>query len=318
MKTPSYWQNKNIVSSLLTPIGLCYGVLTALRLKFKKGFKSPVPVICVGNITAGGVGKTPVSIALSQILKSQGKNPFFISRGYGGKLNGVLVDLNKHTPDQVGDEPLMLAAVAPTVIAHDRGIAAQIAVQNGADVLIMDDGFQNPTLQKDVSFLVFNGELGIGNGKIIPAGPLRESLQAGLKRADAVIFIGKDKNSLLPKLHKPVFRADIIEEKPQHAETKVIAFAGIGYPQKFYHSLEKCGLTIANAYSFPDHHFYTKAELKNIIKKASKKNVPIYTTSKDFVKIPSSLKKHFNVLNIKAEFDNLGGILKFLKEHHVI
>ena len=318
MKTPAHWQNKNVVSSLLTPLGVFYGALTALRLKLKKGFKASVPVICVGNITAGGVGKTPVSIALAQILQSQGKNPFFISRGYGGKLNGILVDPKKHSPQEVGDEPLMLSFVAPTVVAHDRGIAAQIAIKNGADILVMDDGFQNPSLKKDVSFLVFNGEIGIGNGKIIPAGPLRERLHAGLKRADAVIFIGNDKSSLLKQLHEPIFKAEIVEEKPKHFDTKVIAFAGIGYPQKFYNSLLKCGLTIANAYSFPDHHFYTKHELKEIIKKAQKKNLPIYTTSKDFVKIPASLQQHFNVLKIKAEFDNLGGILNFLKEHHVV
>ncbi|MBR2300121.1 MAG: tetraacyldisaccharide 4'-kinase [Alphaproteobacteria bacterium] len=313
MKTPQYWQHQNLISSLLTPIGALYSMATALRLKWIKPYQANVPVICIGNITAGGVGKTPVSIALAELLKANGKNPFFISRGYGGSLSGVLIDLKKHTPQEVGDEPLMLAAVAPTVVCADRGIAAQIAEKNGADVLIMDDGFQNPTLKKDLSFLVFNGELGIGNGKTIPAGPLREGLKSGLKRADGVIFIGRDKYELLKQINKPVFRVLIKEERPAHHNTKVIAFAGIGYPQKFYNSLQKCGLAVANSYDFPDHHFYTKDELKALIKKGKTKNLPIYTTLKDYVKIPQNLQKSFNVLNIKAQFEDKNQILDFIK-----
>lgn len=317
MKTPKHWQSNNLLSFLLVPAGLIYGMATALRLKYKKGYKSSIPVICIGNITAGGVGKTPVSMALAEILKAKGKNPFFISRGYGGSLSGVLINPQKHTPQEVGDEPLMLAAVAPTVICHDRGKAAQIAEENGADILIMDDGFQNPSLQKDLSFLVFNGEIGIGNGKIIPAGPMRERLENGLKRADAVIFIGEDKNGLLKKINKPVFKVEIKEEKPLHTNEKVLAFAGIGYPQKFYNSLEKCGLKVAKSYDFPDHHFYAKDELKTIIQKASKRNMPIYTTLKDFVKIPQNMQKSFNVLNIKATFENKSDLLNFMENKNV-
>jgi len=314
MKTPKHWQSNNLLSFLLAPAGFLYGVATVLRLKCKKGYKSSIPVICVGNISAGGVGKTPVSIALAEILKAKGKNPFFISRGYGGSLSGVLINTKKHTPQEVGDEPLMLSAVAPTVICHNRGKAAQIAEANGADILIMDDGFQNPSLQKDLSFLVFNGEIGIGNGKIIPAGPLRESFESGLKRADAVIFIGEDKQDLLKKINKPVFKVEIKEETPLHKSEKILAFAGIGYPQKFYHSLEKCGLKVAKSYDFPDHHFYTKDELKTMIKKASKRNMPIYTTLKDFVKIPQNMQKSFNVLNIKATFENENAVIDFINQ----
>ncbi|MBR1915486.1 MAG: tetraacyldisaccharide 4'-kinase [Alphaproteobacteria bacterium] len=312
MKTPQFWKSNNAFGFLLSPFGALYGALTALRLKLKKGYQADVPVICVGNITAGGVGKTPISMALGELLKKQGKNPFFISRGYGGVLSGVLVDNKKHSPREVGDEPLILSHVAPTVVCHDRAKAAKIAIQNGADILIMDDGFQNPGLKKDVSFLVFNGELGIGNGKIIPAGPLRESLKSGLKRADAVIFIGEDKTKLLEKIDKPVLKANIVEQKPDY-QGSVVAFAGIGYPQKFYNSLLKCGLTIENAYDFEDHHFYTKDELKHILKKAKKKNLPVYTTSKDYVKIPKNMQHDFNVLHIKAEFEDQKALLKFLR-----
>ena len=312
MKTPKYWQDKNFLSTLLAPFGFLYGMATALRLKLKRGYKASVPVICVGNITAGGVGKTPISIAIAELLKANGKKPFFISRGYGGRLSGVLVDTKKHTAYDVGDEPLILTQAAPTVVCADRAKAAQIALKHGADILIMDDGFQNPDLKKDISLLVFNGHIGVGNGRIIPAGPLRESLKSGLRRADAILFIGEDKDGLLNKVQKPVFKVKIVEQKPDVQGQNVIAFAGIGYPSKFYDSLMKCGFTIVKAYDFEDHHFYQKDELKKILTKAKKKNVPVYTTSKDFVKIPPDMQEHFCVLEIKAVFEDERALLKTL------
>ena len=318
MKTPKYWQNQNLFSALLEPFGLLYGLATSLRLKIHKPYQAPIPVICIGNISAGGVGKTPVSMAVAELLKKNGKKPFFISRGYGGKLSGVLVNTQKHTAEEVGDEPLILSSVAPCVVCHDRAKAAQISIQNGADVLIMDDGFQNPSLKKDVSLLVFNGQIGILNGKIIPAGPLRENFKNGLKRADGAVLIGEDQTGLLKKLSLPIFKASIKEKTPKHKNTSVVAFAGIGYPSKFYDSLEKCGLHVANNYDFPDHHFYKKDELKNIIKKGQKKGLPVYTTQKDFVKIAPNLQSYFNVLQIKAEFENKSLLLKFLKEKQII
>ena len=312
MKTPKYWKTTNPISTLLSPLGAVYGLVTAMRLKFNKGYKAHIPVICVGNILAGGVGKTPISIALAKLLINNGKNPFFISRGYGGSLSGVLVDLKQHTARDVGDEPLMLAHIAPTVVCSDRAKAAKIAEESGADVLIMDDGFQNPTLRKDISFLVFNGETGIGNGKILPAGPLRESLKSGLKRADAVILIGKDNTNLTQNINKPCFEVEIKEEKPQNITQKVLAFAGIGYPMKFYNSLMKCGLTIAKKYDFEDHHFYKIPELKRLIREADEADLALFTTMKDFVKIPTDLRPHFNVLNINAEFKNKKALLDFI------
>ncbi len=312
MLTPKYWQTDHFISKILTPIGWVYGLATKIRLQTRKGYQAKIPVICIGNITAGGVGKTPVSIAIAKMLQSKGMNPFFISRGYGGKLNGVLVDLKTMTAKDVGDEPIMLATIAPTVVASDRGYAAQIAEKNGADILIMDDGFQNPTLKKDISFLVFNGEMGILNGKIIPAGPMRESLKSGLKRADGVIIIGDDKTNLSLQITKPIFEAQIKESQTDEPQ-RVIAFAGIGYPQKFYNSLMKCGFTIEKAYDFPDHHFYQKEELKTLIKKAQKRKLPIYTTLKDYVKIPDKYKEHFNVLHIDAVFDDAEGLWNFIE-----
>lgn len=312
MKTPKYFQNQNALSKLLSPIGAIYAAITALRLKTTKPYQSCLPVVCIGNILAGGVGKTPVSIAIAKLLIKSGKNPFFISRGYGGNLSGVKVDLKTHTARDVGDEPLILARTAPTVVCKDRAKAAKIAEENGADILIMDDGFQNPTLKKDVSFLVFSGETGIGNGKILPAGPLRESLKSGLKRADGVFLVEKDKTNLLEKIDKPCFEVYIKEEKPQSIALKVLAFAGIGYPIKFYNSLMKCGLTIAKTYDFGDHHFYARAELEALMNEAHQKDLALFTTMKDFVKIPTDLQPHFNVLNINAEIKNEKALLDFL------
>ena len=234
MRTPTFWNKKNVLFYTLLPLGWLYHFATALRIKLKTPYKSALPVICVGNLTAGGTGKTPVSIAIAGLLKQHNKNPFFISRGYGGKLNGVIVNKQHHTPNDVGDEPLLLSEVAPVCIDANRGNAAKQALENGADILVMDDGFQNPSLYKDISFLVFNGKFGIGNGGVIPAGPLRETFSSGIKRADAIIIIGNDETNLAQKTNLPVFFADIEEEKPITKNKDVYAFAGIGYPEKLY------------------------------------------------------------------------------------
>ena len=187
MKTPKYWQSNSLLSKVLTPLGWIYGALTQVRLKLTKAPHVKVPVICIGNITAGGTGKTPVALSIAKILTSEVYHPFFVSRGYGGKLQNIIVNNKKHSAKDVGDEPLLLSRQAPVVVDANRYNGAQLAIKEGADLIIMDDGFQNPSLYKDLSFLVFDGNYGIGNGKIIPAGPLRETFIQGIKRADAII-----------------------------------------------------------------------------------------------------------------------------------
>lgn len=314
MKTPSFWNKKSLFSYILLPFGCLYHFITCLRIKIKKPYKAPIPVICVGNITAGGTGKTPVSIAIADILIKNGKKPFFISRGYGGKLSNVVVNNAEHLPNEVGDEPLLLSKKAPVCINSNRAEAAKLAINNGADILIMDDGFQNPTLYKNLSFLVFNGKIGIGNSMVIPAGPLRESFNSGTKRADAIIIIGNDETGLSSKTKLPVFFADIKEDTPIVKNKNVYAFAGIGYPQKLYQSLENVGLNVVKTKDFPDHHFYTKEELNDIIKTAKEENLTIFTTSKDFVKIPIDLQKFFNVLEIKISWRDKTSFEQFLKK----
>ena len=259
-----------------------------------------LPVICIGNLTAGGTGKTPTAVSIANLLKSH--HPYFVSRGYGGKLHNILVNTNIHTPQEVGDEPLLLAREAPTIVNPNRYEAAQKASKAGAEIIIMDDGFQNPKLHKDLSFLVFDGEFGYGNGLCIPAGPLRENLNAGLKRADAVLIIGADKHNLASQFSLPIFHGTIMPIAPQMDSHKVIAFAGIGRPEKFYQSLRNLKFDIVATHDFPDHHFYTEEELQILITKAKNLSCELITTAKDFVKIPPHLREAFKVLEIEIRW----------------
>ena len=315
MKTPKHWQNKNFLANLLYLPGCLYAFATWCRICLNKPQKVNIPVICVGNLTAGGSGKTPVAVSLARLLKQKGKNPFFISRGYGGKLKNVIVDRQHHSSTEVGDEPLLLAREAPVVINPKRFEAAKKAVENGADVIIMDDGFQNPQLYKNKSLLVIDGAFGLGNTYPIPAGPMREFLSEGIKRADAVVMLGKDQTNILSKFgNLPVFFGAIIPVKPQTKEEKTVAFAGIGRPQKFYQSLEECGINVVKTFDFPDHHFYSEDELNDIVNYAQKIGADIYTTSKDMVKIPVSLQSRFKVLEIEIKWQDEVAISKFISE----
>lgn len=302
MKTPSFWVERNFISNLLAPLGMIYGFATKMRIKKSSSLQVSKPVICVGNLTAGGTGKTPVAISLSKILKSNFYNPFFISRGYGGKLKDIIVDNQKHSAKEVGDEPLLLSRNAPVVINSDRYKAAKKAINNGADVIVMDDGFQNPKLFKDLSFLVFDGGFGLGNRRCIPAGPLRERWYRGLRRSDAAIIIGEDKTGLERKLDRPIFHGKIVPVKPQTKNKNVICFAGIGRPEKFYDSMKELGFNVLETIDFPDHHQYKPRELKKIIEKAQKTGADVFTTSKDYVKIPTPLQSNFNVLEIEIQW----------------
>lgn len=312
MKTPAFWKRKTFLSCVLMPFGWVYGGATWWRIHFSNPWKAPCPVFCVGNLTAGGVGKTPVCLSLVKLLQEMGKKPFILSRGYGGTLKNVLVDPKVHTSAEVGDEPLLLSKQAPVVVHPDRSEGARLACALGADCLVMDDGFQNPTLFKDVSFLVFEGAYGVGNGLVIPSGPLRESFQSGIKRAQAVVMIGHDEQNIAQRVSLPTFHAKIKEVQPEDAPRDVLAFAGIGHPEKFYASLEKCGFHVVETFDFPDHHFYTREELTALIKKADAENLALYTTTKDFVKIPSDLQSKFRVLEIEVAWDNQDDLLALI------
>jgi len=303
MRTPSYWNKKNLISYFLLPFGVVYAFATSRRVS-KPSKQADKKVICVGNLTAGGSGKTPVAISIVGLLRELGYNPAFVSRGYGGKIKGVMVDPKIHTAHDVGDEPMVLARIAPVSINPDRYKAAEKAIAEGADIIVMDDGYQNPTLKKDISFLVFDGDFGIGNGFPIPAGPMRENFEEGLERASAAMIIGDDTHHLSSKLRPlPVFYGRVEPVKPKEIKNKkIIAFAGIGRPEKFYHSLREAGFDVLETKDFPDHYCYTKKELNDLLFKARKLGADIYTTSKDYVKIPTDLQPNFKILEIKINW----------------
>ena len=311
MKTPIFWEHDDLLAKVLTPLGELYAFATKLRLKLKKPKKVNIPVICIGNLTAGGTGKTPTAISLAIMLQNAGIYPNFISRGYHGTLQNTQVNPLEHTPQQVGDEPLLLAHIAPTFINADRYQAALMAQSGSAECIIMDDGFQNPTLYKDLSFIVIDGNYGFGNHKCIPAGPLREHITDGLKRAQAALIIGDDLN-IAATLPIPYFKGKIIPQKPTLTNNKIVAFAGIGRPEKFYTSLQELGIEIIKTYDFPDHHYYTQKELQEIINFATENQAEIITTSKDFVKIPTALQSHFKVLKIKIEWEKEDELQNFM------
>lgn len=314
MKTPKHWQTKNLTALALFLPSCLYAFATWLRIKINKPKKVNIPVFCIGNLTAGGSGKTPVSISIAKILKEIGKTPYFVSRGYGGRLSDVKVDSNVHSPYEVGDEPLLLAREAPVIVNHKRYEGAKRAEKDGADIIIMDDGFQNPALFKDRSFLVIDGSVGLGNMFPIPAGPMREFLSEGKKRADAVIILGEDKTKIAEKFSDlPIFYGEVVAEQPDIINKKVVAFAGIGRPQKFYNSLTKCGFDVVKTFDFTDHYFYKEDDLRKIIAEAGSIGADIYTTSKDFVKIPASFRNKIKVLEVEVKWNNNKELVNFLK-----
>lgn len=313
MFTPRHWKTKNLLSCILYPLGCLYGLATACRIKFVKPQKVAAKVICIGNLTAGGTGKTPVAISIARLLQTKNRRPFFVTRGYGGILQDIIVEPQNHNARQVGDEPLLLARQAPVVVNHQRYLGAKKAVANGADIIIMDDGFQNPLLYKDISLLVIDGTFGLGNEFCIPAGPLREYVSLGIKRSQAIIIIGEDRFNLRQRFsHLPVFQGVITPLTPSESSSNIIAFAGIGRPEKFYQSLQDCGLNVIKTIDFPDHHFYQEEELRQIITTAEQNKAVVYTTSKDFVKIPSHLQPNFKVLEISIKWDDAEALTKFL------
>ncbi|MBQ8465956.1 MAG: tetraacyldisaccharide 4'-kinase [Alphaproteobacteria bacterium] len=312
MRTPSFWQKNNWISKLLTPLGELYALGTRIRLKTKKTHKVKIPVICIGNLTAGGTGKTPTAISLAVLLQNAGLYPNFLSRGYHGTVQNVQVNCTTHTPQQVGDEPLLLARIAPTFINADRYQGALMAQHNQAECILMDDGFQNPSLYKDLSFIVIDGTIGFGNGKCIPAGPLREHITDGLKRAQAALIIGDDNFNLSTSLNIPCFKGKIIPELPDLQNNRVVAFAGIGRPQKFYTSLNELGIEIVKTFDFPDHHYYSEDELNTVLTEAELLNAEAITTTKDFVKIPPALQSRFKVLEIRMQWEDSEKLKNFI------
>ena len=293
MKTPVFWYEKPaIVARFLWPLGWMYGAITARRMR-RQGARVDIPVICVGNFTAGGAGKTPVVLMLAESLINNGERPFVISRGYGGKLRGpVLVDPLRHAAHECGDEPLFLAAHVPTVVARDRVAGAAFAREQGATVLLLDDGLQNPALTKDFTIAVVDGVVGVGNGFCIPAGPLRAPVEAQIPHIDCVVMVGRGAGLLsLGAMDKPVVFGHLQPDADAVTDLfglSLLAFAGIGRPEKFFETLRQCGLAVEKTQSFADHHPYSDMDVQALKQTAALHSLTLVTTEKDLTRLPSN------------------------------
>ncbi len=310
MKTPGFWfRPPTLMAKLLQPLGLLYYKLGQMRAA--NAVKTTTPLIVVGNVVAGGAGKTPVVLALATLLQQRGLKVHLMAKGYGGKLRGPLRVTEAHTAAEVGDEPLLLAKIAPTFIGHDRGAAYELAAP-GADVVISDDGLQSPRLKGDLTLLVLDGVLGFGNGLLIPAGPLREPVDTAFKRIDAVVQLGGTDR---PFGQTPVALADfVVHDTDWLRGTRVIAFAGIGQPEKFFATLTTCGASMISAHAFGDHHPYSIAEIEKLLHEAAASNAVLVTTSKDHVRLPPHLRVQVKVVEGALIWRNPDVITRLLEE----
>jgi tetraacyldisaccharide 4'-kinase len=309
VNAPAFWDNPDsTLGKILSPLGRLYAGATAWRMTHAQPWAAPVPVICVGNLTAGGAGKTPVVRDLAARLRA----PAILSRGYGGRQRGPLkVDPAKHSAADVGDEPLLLAEGAACWIAADRAECAKAAIADGAKIIVMDDGLQNPGLHQNLRLIVVDGAAGFGNRRAIPAGPLRESIAGGIARAHALIVIGADRYSLVEEFggRLPVLRAKLQpHDGDRLADLPVIAFAGIGRPAKFRDTLVDAGATVAGFHGFADHHAYRDAELEALTAEAAEKHAALVTTEKDWVRLPPDWRARVRPVKVTLCWDDEAAI----------
>ncbi|MCB1385114.1 MAG: tetraacyldisaccharide 4'-kinase [Nitratireductor sp.] len=299
-ETPPFWfEEPGLKAWLMAPLSLAYSRAAALAMRAKPAGSVPVPVLCIGNFVTGGGGKTPTALALAKTAVAMGLAPGFLSRGYGGRISGPeRVDTKKHNSGDVGDEPLLLARTRPTVISADRVAGAKLLAEIGCDLVIMDDGFQNPRLTKDYALVVVDSKRGIGNGFAMPAGPLRVRIADQLPFADAVLIIGDE-----PAGEKVVRLAARSGKPVHHARTRMInaqrwrgksllAYSGIADPQKFFDSLVSAGGQLAMVRSFPDHHPFTRSEITELLDRARLMKAELVTTAKDYVRLIGSGEAH--------------------------
>jgi tetraacyldisaccharide 4'-kinase len=303
MKAPDFWNDPaSVWPRLLAPASAFYDAARRARRALAMPDRAPVPIFCVGNATVGGAGKTPTAIAIARRLMALGRRPALVTRGYrGSELGPHRVDPARDGVERVGDEALLLAAVAPSWVARDRAAGARAAAAEGADCVVLDDGLQNPQIAKDLSLLVVDGETGFGNGRLLPAGPLREPVAEAIARADAIILVGADRTGLAAATPRglPVLAASL-EPVPAAAARihgrRVAGFAGIGIPDKFRRSLEAAGAEVVEFRAFPDHHRYAAQDLAPILARGDL--LPV-TTAKDYVRLPPEIAARVQVLEIE-------------------
>ena len=311
MKTPEFWSQRGPTALALLPLTLLWRVAGALKAATARPVKPAIPVVCVGNLTAGGTGKTPLVGWLADRMSERGWTPAILTRGYGAAAAGPLwVDPAEHDAGFCGDEPLMLADGRPVMVARDRAAGARaIAAAGSHDVIIMDDGMQNPTLRRTLTIGVFDGGSGIGNGWVIPAGPLRTPFASGLAQLDIAVINGADETGLAPRLSRevPVFAAALRPEAgviEAFEDTPLLAFAGIGRPARFFASVEAIGGQIAKKLSFADHHPYSQQDLAQIQEDAQRHGAELITTQKDWMRLPADWRGRVTMLPVSVDMDD--------------
>ncbi len=310
-KTPEFWQHRNWRAALLLPLSWLYSGVHTLKIRFAKPYRSTLPVICIGGIVAGGSGKTPALHALADLIQARDlySRPVILTRGYGGILKGpTKVDVSVHSAADVGDEAILHAARLPTIVARDRAAGARLAEAMGADVILMDDGMQNPALAKTLSFAVIDAAYGTGNGWILPAGPLRETMNSALKRIDGVIVTG---GTLLLSLPTPVLQTRLTITSHHDKNRTYYGFAGLGRPEKFHQTLDNNGFRLVGFRSFADHHRYSRKDIETLLSHAGAHR--LIATEKDIVKIPAEFHDRIDVLKISLAFEDADGLAALVR-----
>lgn len=312
MRPPGFWARDGALPRSLSPLSAVTAAITARRVA-RPGVGIGVPVICCGGVTAGGAGKTTLALDLGRRLLARGVRLHFLTRGYGGRERGPLrVDPALHDAAWVGDEALLLAALAPCWVSRDRAAGGRAATEAGAMAVVMDDGLQNPGLRQDLALMVVDGATGFGNGRVMPAGPLREPVSAGAARVRAAVLIGDDlagaARSLPPGL--PVLRARLVPgpEATALAGCRVLAMAGIAFPGKFHRGLREAGALLAGQADFPDHHRFTPAELDRVLDRARQLEAMPVTTPKDAVRLPPAWRDRFRVVGTSLAWTDPGSL----------
>lgn len=311
-KTPDFWYRDGALDRAmaiaLSPLSLAYGAITGLRRMLAKPADAEIPVTCVGNLVTGGGGKTPTALMLRQQLLALGiaRNPCFLSRGYGGALPGpVMVDVERHSAADVGDEPLLLARAGPTIVARDRHQGAMLARDQGADMIVMDDGMQNNSLRRDLTFCVIDGASGLGNGRLLPAGPLRQTIAQAGQTADAFIIVGRDDHNVARLIggSKPVLHAELSVPAGWLAPgaPHYVAFCGIARPEKFFTTAESVVGTLAARHAFSDHYRFLDRDLVDLANSARRFGARLITTEKDLVRLPAEFVAANEVIAIPVE-----------------